>query len=79
MSSYFCNSNVSTDHGLFKAVRKGDLVTAERLLKNGADPNQRHVLGWTLLQTAAIQCNVNMIKILLKVISTIVPTIVLFY
>ena len=55
-----------TDKQLFKAARFGDLVGVERLLKNGADPNQRHPLGWTLLQVAAIQGHVQIVKALLK-------------
>ena len=42
------------------------MVGVERLLKNGADPNQRHPLGWTLLQVAAIQGHVQIVKALLK-------------
>ena len=34
---------------------------------NGADPNQRHPLGWTPLHVAAVQGNVDVVKILLKV------------
>ena len=54
---------------LFKAARKGSATTVERLCSNGADPNQRHPLGWTPLQVAAVQGNVDVVKILLKVLS----------
>lgn len=51
---------------MFNAVFRGDAVTVERLLKNGADPNQRHQLGWTLLQLAAIREHVDVLKVLLR-------------
>lgn len=55
------------DQPLFKAARNGNAVVVERLCRNGADPNQRHPLGWTPLHVAAIQGNVDVVKILLKV------------
>ncbi|XP_057377244.1 mitochondrial disaggregase-like isoform X4 [Daphnia carinata] len=54
------------EHPLFKAARKGNAVTVERLCRNGADPNQRHPLGWTPLHIAAVQGNVDVVKTLLK-------------
>lgn len=54
---------------MFKAAKLGDSVVVERLCKNGADPNQRHPLGWTPLHVAAVQGNVDVIKVLLKVLA----------
>lgn len=45
----------------------GNAVTVERLCKNGADPNQRHPLGWTPLHVAAVQGHEHVVKILLQV------------
>jgi ankyrin repeat protein len=37
-------------------------------MKNGADPNQKHQLGWTALHVAAVNGNVDVVKVLLKVL-----------
>ncbi|EFX86089.1 hypothetical protein DAPPUDRAFT_313073 [Daphnia pulex] len=62
------NKKLSTiyDHPLFRAAKKGNAIAVERLCKNGADPNQRHPLGWTPLHVAAVQGNVDVVKVLLK-------------
>ena len=56
------------DLPLFNAARKGNAVAVERLCKNGADPNQKHPLGWTPLHVAAVNGHVNVVKVLLKVV-----------
>ena len=50
------------------AARTGDSVAVERMCANGIDSNQRHKLGWTALQVASIQGNVDIVKILLQVL-----------
>lgn len=59
--------SMQEDHPLFKAARRGNAIAVERLLKNGADPNQRHPLGWTPLHVAAVQGNVEVVKALIRV------------
>lgn len=56
------------DHPLFRAARQGNAIAVERLLKNGADPNQKHQLGWTALHVAAVNGNVDVVKVLLMVL-----------
>lgn len=60
---------------LFNAARMGDSVAVERLCKNGADPNQRHPLGWTPLHVAAVQGYVDVVKVLLKVITCLLANV----
>ena len=52
---------------LFIATKNGDTVKVQRLLINGADPNIKHPLGWSPLHIAAIQGQVHIVKLLLKV------------
>lgn len=73
MISYYSINVLYTiplDHPLFRASLLGNAVTVERLCKNGADPNQRHPLGWTPLHVAAVQGHSNVVKILLQVLGT---------
>ncbi|XP_029699586.1 caseinolytic peptidase B protein homolog isoform X3 [Takifugu rubripes] len=42
------------------------LVRYSRLLKEGADPNHRHRLGWTALMVAAMNQQHGVVKVLLK-------------
>jgi ankyrin repeat protein len=59
------------DHPLFRAARQGNAIAVERLLKNGADPNQKHQLGWTALHVAAVNGNVDVVKVLLMVLNSL--------
>ncbi len=49
---------------LTKAVNKGDTADVERLLKNGADPNEAQ-MGVTVLINACNNCQVEIVKLLL--------------
>lgn len=47
-------------------VRHGDEARVRRALQDGADPNERHPLGWTCLHVAAISGDASMCKLLLN-------------
>uniref|UniRef100_T1JLA4 Uncharacterized protein n=1 Tax=Strigamia maritima TaxID=126957 RepID=T1JLA4_STRMM len=55
----------SGDH-LFRAAKFGDLQEIERLIKQGANVNKRHKLGWTPLHVAAVNGQSKVVAALLK-------------
>ncbi|ESO88461.1 hypothetical protein LOTGIDRAFT_234520 [Lottia gigantea] len=52
---------------LLAAIKDGNNREVKRLLKGGVSPNCRHVLGWTALQQAAVNRNLEVVKFLLEV------------
>ncbi|XP_012288183.1 caseinolytic peptidase B protein homolog [Orussus abietinus] len=51
---------------LFRAAKYGNIPDLKRALADGVDINTRHPLGWTALQTAAINGKVDAVQFLLK-------------
>lgn len=56
---------------LFVFTKNGDVMKVQRLLINGAEPNIKHPLGWSPMHIAAIQAKPEIVKLLLKVSTTI--------
>jgi len=54
------------DRRLIAAVEKGDIKAAERLLKNGADPDAYKGRSLTPLNIALMNDDIDMVKLLLK-------------
>ncbi|XP_014235054.1 caseinolytic peptidase B protein homolog [Trichogramma pretiosum] len=50
----------------FLAAQYGNIPDLKRSLDNGIDPNMKHPLGWTALQTAAINGKTEALKLLIK-------------
>ncbi|XP_015608806.1 caseinolytic peptidase B protein homolog isoform X2 [Cephus cinctus] len=50
----------------FRAAQYGNIPDLKKALADGVDVNARHPLGWTALQTAAINGKVQVIKFLLE-------------
>ncbi|PIK41565.1 putative caseinolytic peptidase B protein-like [Apostichopus japonicus] len=50
----------------FQAARNGDVEEIKRLIKAGLDVNERHPLGWTALQVAAINGHERLVELLLE-------------
>lgn len=59
-------SNLKKERQFFQAVQYGDIPELEKILKTGVDINARHTFGWTALHVAAINNNIDVIKLLLK-------------
>ena len=51
---------------MFDAIRNGDTVRVQGLLKSGADPNQRHENGGTILMYATAFSSVECVRVLLE-------------
>ncbi|XP_011606613.2 caseinolytic peptidase B protein homolog isoform X1 [Takifugu rubripes] len=64
----FCLRKDSDNKGdaLLEAAKTSNSEDVERLLKEGADPNHRHRLGWTALMVAAMNQQHGVVKVLLK-------------
>lgn len=50
----------------FYAARHGNIHEMKRLIKGGFDVNERHQLGWTAVQVAAINGHDKMVKLLIE-------------
>ncbi|TGZ48126.1 mitochondrial disaggregase [Temnothorax longispinosus] len=61
----FCDTSHFKEKRLFRAVQYGNISELKRSIADGIDVNTRHPLGWTALQTAAINQREEIIKILL--------------
>ncbi|KAM5180995.1 mitochondrial disaggregase isoform 2-T2 [Mantella aurantiaca] len=64
----YCHSkgNTQKDEQLMEAARTGNCQEVERLLREKAEPNTRHKLGWTPLMVAAMAKNQSIVKSLLQ-------------
>lgn len=60
------NSSITTSPHLIQQLFSMRLDDVERALAQGADPNTRHVGGWTPLMQAAVQGHVDKVELLLK-------------
>ena len=49
-----------------KACQRGDVYDVLQYIKNGADPNSRHPLGWAALHVAAMNGNGEVVEQLIK-------------
>ncbi|XP_055939910.1 caseinolytic peptidase B protein homolog isoform X1 [Argiope bruennichi] len=63
---YACCSSTSLGDQLLRAAKIGNEKEVQRLVKSGADVNQRHPYGWTPLQVAAMNGNVRVVEELLN-------------
>ncbi|XP_011052834.1 PREDICTED: caseinolytic peptidase B protein homolog [Acromyrmex echinatior] len=61
----FCDTSHFKEKKFFRAVQYGNISELKRSIASGIDVNIRHPLGWTALQTAAINQKEDIIKILL--------------
>lgn len=62
----FVNKNLKHNNPLMRAVRKGNLRSARRLLRTGLDANMENRYGHPLLYVATKKANYAMVKLLLK-------------
>ncbi|XP_011685269.1 PREDICTED: caseinolytic peptidase B protein homolog isoform X2 [Wasmannia auropunctata] len=62
----FCDTSHLKEKRFFRAVQYGNISELKKSIADGIDVNTRHPLGWTALQTAAINQREEIIKILLK-------------
>ncbi|GBL80454.1 hypothetical protein AVEN_92345-1 [Araneus ventricosus] len=58
---YACCSSTSLGDQLLRAAKIGNEKEVRRLVKSGADVNQRHPYGWTPLQVAAMNGNTRFV------------------
>ncbi|XP_011641016.1 caseinolytic peptidase B protein homolog [Pogonomyrmex barbatus] len=61
----FCDSSYYKEKRFFRAVQHGNVSELKKIIIEGIDINIRHQLGWTALQTAAINQREEIMKILL--------------
>ncbi|XP_046600090.1 caseinolytic peptidase B protein homolog isoform X1 [Neodiprion lecontei] len=55
-----------TEKRFLRAAKFGNIPELKKVLSEGVDVNTRHSLGWTALQTAAINAQVDTVKFLLE-------------
>ncbi|XP_031834752.1 mitochondrial disaggregase [Nomia melanderi] len=58
--------NPKLEKQFFWAAKSGDVYELQKNIKEGVDVNARHPFGWTALHVAAINKNLEVIQILLK-------------
>lgn len=61
----FCDASHFKEKRFFRAVQYGNIAELKKCIADGIDVNTRHQMGWTALQTAAINQREDVIKILL--------------
>ncbi|KAH0550867.1 hypothetical protein KQX54_021024 [Cotesia glomerata] len=61
-----CSDNFSQEKRFFRAAQYGNITDLKKTVAEGFDVNSRHVFGWTALQCAAINGQVDAVRFLLS-------------